>query len=144
MRFTSTLASAMLLLSVLGGASTASAQTAFFREPPARIEVHGRLYCFAPDGWAGPGWYLCGFEHRRGLGFGGPPGWHGFGGRGFGRPHPGGFGVPHRHPGPHLPIFPHRPHGGHGPRPGHHPHRGPGGHPGGHPHHGGHHPHRRR
>ena len=28
-------------------------------------------YCFYLDGWRGPGFYRCGFRHRRGLG------WHG-------------------------------------------------------------------
>ena len=45
----------------------------------------GRDYCFYPDGWHGPGWYWCGYAFRRGLGWGGPHGWHNWehgGGRG--------------------------------------------------------------
>ena len=40
----------------------------------------GRSYCWYDDGWRGPGWYRCGFQLRRGLGWGGPRGWHGWGG----------------------------------------------------------------
>lgn len=36
----------------------------------------GRNYCFYLDGWHGPGWYWCGYSHRRGRGWGGPQGWH--------------------------------------------------------------------
>ncbi len=39
---------------------------------------HGRRHCFYPDGWHGPGWYWCGYAHRRGAGWGGPRGWHGW------------------------------------------------------------------
>jgi hypothetical protein len=38
----------------------------------------GRRYCWYPSGWRGPGWYQCGFAWRRGLGWGGPAGWHGW------------------------------------------------------------------
>jgi hypothetical protein len=38
----------------------------------------GRNYCFYLDGWHGPGWYWCGYSHRRGYGWGGPRGWHGW------------------------------------------------------------------
>jgi hypothetical protein len=41
----------------------------------------GHSYCWYDDGWRGPGWYRCGFQLRRGLGWGGPSGWHGWGGR---------------------------------------------------------------
>ncbi|MEZ5855775.1 MAG: hypothetical protein R3D67_13900 [Hyphomicrobiaceae bacterium] len=33
-------------------------------------------YCFYLDGWHGPGWYRCGWHHRRGYGWGGPRGWN--------------------------------------------------------------------
>lgn len=39
---------------------------------------HGRAYCWYESGWKGPGWYRCGFAARRGLGWGGPAGWHGW------------------------------------------------------------------
>jgi hypothetical protein len=44
----------------------------------------GRNYCWYPDGWHGPGFYWCGYAWRRGFGWGGPLGWHGWhhGGRG--------------------------------------------------------------
>lgn len=38
----------------------------------------GRHYCFYLSGWHGPGWYWCGYASRRGLGWGGPRGWHGW------------------------------------------------------------------
>jgi hypothetical protein len=42
-----------------------------------RVYVYrGQRYCFAFDGWRGPGWYRCGFAHRRGLGWGGVYGWN--------------------------------------------------------------------
>lgn len=39
----------------------------------------GRQYCFYPDGWRGPGFYWCGYNRRRGYGWGGPMGWRGWG-----------------------------------------------------------------
>ena len=30
------------------------------------------------DGWRGPGWYWCGYEWHRGLGWRGPSGWRGW------------------------------------------------------------------
>ena len=41
----------------------------------------GRNYCWYPGGWQGPGYYWCGFQWRRGYGWGGPVGWHGWGRR---------------------------------------------------------------
>jgi hypothetical protein len=38
----------------------------------------GVRYCWYPSGWRGPGWYQCGFAWRRGFGWGGPAGWHGW------------------------------------------------------------------
>ena len=42
----------------------------------------GRRHCWYDDGWQGPGWYWCGYRHRRGFGWGGGAGWHGWGGGG--------------------------------------------------------------
>ena len=83
----------------------------------AQFFFGGQNYCWYDSGWQGPGWYWCGYAWRRGFGWGGGAGFHGWarGGRGG---HIGG-GRP----------------GGHGPvgRPGGHPGGGrPGGHPGGH------------
>ncbi len=65
----------------------------------------GEDYCWYEDAWRGPGWYVCGSQWRRGFGWGGQYGWHGW--------HP----RPHHHP--------------HGPRPQPGPGRPPvGGHPG--------------
>ena len=38
----------------------------------------GRNYCWYASAWRGPGWYQCGFAWRRGLGWGGAAGWHGW------------------------------------------------------------------
>jgi hypothetical protein len=46
----------------------------------------GRRYCWYNTGWRGPGWYRCGFRLRRGLGWGGPAGWHGWRRPGVRRP----------------------------------------------------------
>jgi len=41
--------------------------------------VHlGRPYCWYPYGWAGAGWYRCGFGTQAGFGWGGPYGWNGW------------------------------------------------------------------
>ena len=52
----------------------------------------GRRYCWYNGGWRGAGWYWCGYNLRRGLGWGGPLGWHGW-----------------RRPGHHRPSKPGRP-----------------------------------
>ncbi len=44
----------------------------------------GRNYCWYPVGWHGAGYYWCGYANRRGLGWGGPVGWHGWSGNGPG------------------------------------------------------------
>jgi hypothetical protein len=36
----------------------------------------GKPYCWYHYGWAGPGWYLCGYGTRAGLGWGGGYGWN--------------------------------------------------------------------
>jgi hypothetical protein len=36
----------------------------------------GYDYCWADDGWRGPGWYWCGYAYRPGFGWGGPVGWN--------------------------------------------------------------------
>ncbi|HZC15269.1 MAG TPA: hypothetical protein VE309_00760 [Caulobacteraceae bacterium] len=43
----------------------------------------GRNYCWYDSAWEGPGYYWCGYAWRRGFGFGGRAGWHGFRGGGF-------------------------------------------------------------
>jgi len=52
-------------------------------EPAGLIKAQflfgGRNYCWYPGGWHGPGYYWCGYANRRGLGWGGPQGWHGWG-----------------------------------------------------------------
>lgn len=44
----------------------------------AQFSWRGRRYCWYFDGWRGPGWYRCGYHWRRGFGWGGPSGWHGW------------------------------------------------------------------
>jgi hypothetical protein len=36
----------------------------------------GRHYCWYGNGWKGAGWYWCGYNGRRGYGWGGPRGWN--------------------------------------------------------------------
>ena len=38
----------------------------------------GRQYCFYFNGWHGAGYYWCGYQFRRGVGWGGPQGWRGW------------------------------------------------------------------
>jgi hypothetical protein len=62
----------------------------------------GHNYCWAPDGWHGPGWYWCGYEHRHGYGWGGGEGFHGWHhGGGHMRGHMGGHGHADGHAGGH-------------------------------------------
>jgi len=42
----------------------------------AQYRWGGYDYCWADDGWRGPGWYWCGYAYRRGFGWGGPIGWN--------------------------------------------------------------------
>jgi hypothetical protein len=54
----------------------------------AQFIFGGRNYCWYDAGWRGPGYYWCGYAMRRGLGWGGAAGWHGWA-HGGGRPHGG-------------------------------------------------------
>jgi hypothetical protein len=45
---------------------------------PAQFIYLGRPYCWYPYGWAGPGWYWCGYGTRVGFGWGGGYGWNGW------------------------------------------------------------------
>ncbi|MEH2508942.1 hypothetical protein V1291_000296 [Nitrobacteraceae bacterium AZCC 1564] len=58
----------------------------------------GRNYCWYNNGWHGPGFYWCGYAMRRGLGWGGGAGWHGWNHRAA-RPHIGRPGRPAVRPG---------------------------------------------
>ncbi len=42
----------------------------------AQFRWGGYDYCWADDGWRGPGWYWCGYAYRPGFGWGGPIGWN--------------------------------------------------------------------
>jgi hypothetical protein len=45
---------------------------------PAQFFHSGKPYCWYQYGWAGPGWYWCGYGTRIGLGWGGVYGWNGW------------------------------------------------------------------
>jgi hypothetical protein len=38
----------------------------------------GHKHCWYDEGWHGPGWYWCGYAHRKGHGWGGPEGFQGW------------------------------------------------------------------
>lgn len=42
----------------------------------AQFRFEGRRHCWYSRGWNGPGWYWCGYHHRRGHGWGGGEGWN--------------------------------------------------------------------
>jgi hypothetical protein len=44
----------------------------------AQFVFGGHNYCWYDSAWSGPGWYWCGYAMRRGLGFGGGAGFHGW------------------------------------------------------------------
>jgi len=50
------------------------------RQPNAIVRAQyiylGKPYCWYHYGWAGPGWYRCGYGTRAGLGWGGSYGWN--------------------------------------------------------------------
>lgn len=41
-----------------------------------QYQWRGQEYCWYEHGWHGAGWYRCGYAGRRGVGWGGPAGWH--------------------------------------------------------------------
>src|SRR5262249_21223639 len=47
---------------------------------PAQFIHRGKLYCWYPYGWAGAGWYWCGYGHSAGGGWGGGCGLKGWAG----------------------------------------------------------------
>jgi hypothetical protein len=95
MRLLSTLAASALVASSVFSAAIAAPmmdQTAVQQATSAFAPIEktqflwgGRNYCWYPDGWHGPGYYWCGYAYRRGFGWGGGPGWHGWGRGGRGR-----------------------------------------------------------
>jgi len=44
----------------------------------AQFTFEGRRHCWYARGWNGPGWYRCGYQLRRGVGWGGGEGWNGW------------------------------------------------------------------
>jgi hypothetical protein len=38
----------------------------------------GHKHCWSDKGWKGPGWYWCGYENRKGEGWGGAEGYQGW------------------------------------------------------------------
>jgi hypothetical protein len=45
---------------------------------PAQFIHFGQPYCWYPYGWAGGGWYWCGYGTQPGVGWGGGFGWNGW------------------------------------------------------------------
>jgi hypothetical protein len=45
---------------------------------PVQFRFEGHRHCWYARGWNGPGWYWCGYHHRRGMGWGGGEGWNGW------------------------------------------------------------------
>ncbi len=74
--------SATLLLAGAGAAGAVAAPASGASGPaPSMIEQiqffwNGQEYCFYDDGWRGPGWYICGYAWRQGLGWGGGRSWY--------------------------------------------------------------------
>jgi hypothetical protein len=71
------LASAPAQAAVQGGADAmrAASENGALTEQ-TQFRMGGYDYCWAEDGWRGPGWYWCGYAYRPGLGWGGPVGWN--------------------------------------------------------------------
>ena len=72
-----TFAGAAAQAAVQGGASAirAASENGALTEQ-AQFRFGGYDYCWADDGWRGPGWYWCGYAYRPGLGWGGGIGWN--------------------------------------------------------------------
>ena len=72
-----TFASGVAQAAVQGGASAirAASESGSITEQ-TQFRFGGYDYCWADDGWRGPGWYWCGYAYRPGLGWGGPVGWN--------------------------------------------------------------------
>jgi hypothetical protein len=71
------LASITLALAGAGSLNAAAApasgasRAAISMVEQAQFFWNDQQYCFYEDGWRGPGWYMCGYEWRRGYGWGG-------------------------------------------------------------------------
>lgn len=83
------LTAALFLLAVPAGGEAAPLDNGVWRADGAaplqtvQFVWGGRNYCWYDSGWRGPGWYWCGYGVRRGLGWGGVYGWHGWRRDGF-------------------------------------------------------------
>jgi len=44
----------------------------------AQFVFGGRRHCWYARGWNGAGWYQCGYQARKGRGWGGGEGWNGW------------------------------------------------------------------
>jgi hypothetical protein len=44
----------------------------------AEFSFGGHKHCWYEEGWHGPGWYWCGYAHRKDHGWGGPEGFQGW------------------------------------------------------------------
>lgn len=64
---------------ITGGEGTKRLVDPYAMAEKAQVFVWGgRRHCFYDDAWNGPGWYWCDYAWRRGYGWGGRPGWHGW------------------------------------------------------------------
>jgi hypothetical protein len=72
-----TLASGPAQAAMQGGADAirAASENGAMTEQ-VQFRLGGYDYCWAEDGWRGPGWYWCGYAYRPGFGWGGPIGWN--------------------------------------------------------------------
>ena len=74
-------ASVALATAVGGAAAPVAASAQVITIGPGGVGIYaygGHRYCWYDNGWHGPGWYWCSYAWRRGFGWGGVYGWHGW------------------------------------------------------------------
>lgn len=68
-----------LIYAIAATAAIAAGGTLFNTTAKAEDFVFkGHKHCWADNGWHGAGWYWCGYENRKGRGWGGPEGYQGW------------------------------------------------------------------
>src|SRR3954469_11205114 len=78
-----TLLSSRVEAAALPGRGLSAAGDSLSLIETAQVYVYGgRRYCWYDDGWNGEGWYWCGYQFRRGFGYGGGLGFRGWRGGG--------------------------------------------------------------
>jgi hypothetical protein len=58
------------------GLSTASQDLGLIQK--TEFLFGGHKHCWYDEGWHGPGWYWCGYAHKKDHGWGGPEGYQGW------------------------------------------------------------------